>query len=152
MPDQEETRMAVQSVHAEGNRITIEEARSLVRHVESLFMPWNVDALVDGFTEDCVVRFGTIPEFKGREALRTFFRARAAKQKGYRLRKHFRTLMGDVISNSWEGEWDDAETGMRMRGFGVEVWLMREGKIAMWEAAFNSAPTDQAADLAKMLG
>ena len=64
--------MAVQSAHSEDNRNphTIEEARSFVRYVESLFMPWNVDALVDGFTEDCVVRFGTIPEFKGREALR----------------------------------------------------------------------------------
>ena len=146
--------MAVQSAHSEDNRNphTIEAARSFVRHVESLFMPWNVEALVDGFTEDCVVRFGTIPEFKGREALRIFFRARGAKQKGYRLRKHFRTLMGDVISNIWDGEWVDADTGKRMRGFGVEVWMMRDGKIAVWEAAFNSAPAEQAGDLAKMLG
>ena len=146
--------MAVQSAHSEDNRNprTIEEARSFVRHVESLFMPWNVDALVDGFTEDCVVRFGTIPEFKGREALRSFFRTRSAKQKGYRLRKHFRTLMGDVISNIWDGEWEDAATGQRMKGFGVEVWLMRDGKIAVWEAAFNSAPADQVVDLTKMLG
>jgi nuclear transport factor 2 (NTF2) superfamily protein len=145
--------VAVQSVHSKDNRNpqTIEEARSFVRHVESLFMPWNVDALVDGFTEDCVVRFGTIPEFKGREALRSFFMARCAKQEGYRLRKHFRTLMGDVISNIWDGEWDDTSTGKRMKGFGVEVWMMRDGKIAMWEAAFNSAPADQAVDLTKML-
>ena len=146
--------MTVPSAHCQDNPNpqTIEEARSFVRHVESLFMPWNVDALVDGFTEDCVVRFGTIPEFKGREALRIFFRARGAKQKGYRLRKHFRTLMGNVISNIWDGEWVDADTGKRMRGFGVEVWMMRDGKIAVWEAAFNSAPADQAVDLAKMLG
>ena len=146
--------MTVPSAHYQDNPNpqTIEEARSFVRHVESLFMPWNVDALVDGFTEDCVVRFGTIPEFKGREALRIFFRARGAKQKGYRLRKHFRTLMGDVISNIWDGEWVDADTGKRMRGIGVEVWMMRDGKIAVWEAAFNSAPADQAVDLAKMLG
>src|SRR6266496_4935389 len=30
------------------NPRTIEEARALVAHVESLFMPWNLDALVDG--------------------------------------------------------------------------------------------------------
>ena len=24
-----------------------------------------------------------------------------------------------------------------MRGRGVEVWTMRDGKIAVWEAAFN---------------
>jgi nuclear transport factor 2 (NTF2) superfamily protein len=146
--------MAVQSARSEHNRNprTIDEARSFVRHVESLFMPWNVDALVDGFTEDCVVRFGTIEEFKGRAALRSFFNTRSAKQKGYRLRKHFRTLMGDVISNVWDGEWEDAATGQRMKGFGVEAWLMRDGKIAVWEAAFNSAPADQAVDLAKLLG
>jgi len=146
--------MAVRSQYPEDNRNphTIEQARSFVRHVESLFMPWNVDALVDGFTEDCVVRFGSIPEFKGREALRSFFRTRSVKQKGYRLRKHFRTLMGDVISNIWDGEWVDAATGERMKGFGVEVWMMRDGKIAVWEAAFNSAPAEQAVDLAKMLG
>ena len=147
--------MAVQSPHSDDdnrNPHTIDEARSLVHHVESLFMPWNVDALVDGFTEDCVVRFGTIPEFKGREALHSFFRARSAKQKGYRLRKHFRALMGDVISNAWDGEWDDAATGQRMKGFGVEVWMMRDGKIAVWEAAFNSASADQAVDLNNMLG
>src|SRR5260370_38125788 len=28
-------------------------------------------------------------------------------------------------------------TGKRMAGRGVEIWLMREGKIAVWEAAFN---------------
>jgi nuclear transport factor 2 (NTF2) superfamily protein len=123
-----------------------------VHHVETLFMPWDVDALVDGFTEDCRIRFGTIPEFRGREALRTFFRTRSTKQKGYRLRKQFRTLMGDAISNIWQGEWEDADTGQRMKGFGVEIWLMRDGKIAVWEAAFNSAPADQTVDLGKMLG
>lgn len=108
------------------NPPTNEEARSFVAYVESLFMPWNIDALVAGFTEDCVVRFGVIPEFRGRDALRKFFTARSAKQKGYRLRKQFRTLMNDVMTNIWDGEWEDAGTGQRMRGFGVEVWIMRD--------------------------
>jgi hypothetical protein len=47
------------------NPRTIEQARTLVAYVESLFMPWNIDALVAGFTEDCVVRFGAVPEFRG---------------------------------------------------------------------------------------
>jgi nuclear transport factor 2 (NTF2) superfamily protein len=114
-------------------------------------MPWNVDALVDGFTEDCVVRFGIIAEFSGREALRAFFMARSAKQKGYRLKKQFRTLMGDVMTNIWDGEWEDAATGRRMKGFGVEVWHMRDGKIAVWETAFNSGPADEALDVSQML-
>jgi uncharacterized membrane protein/nuclear transport factor 2 (NTF2) superfamily protein len=145
---------AAEPDHMRGNRNprTIEEARAFVAHVESLFMPWNVEALVDGFTEDCVVRFGTVPEFRGREALRQFFLARSARQKGYRLRKPLRGLMNDVICNVWEGEWEDAATGRHMQGFGVEVWMMRDGKIAIWEASFNTGPVDQPDDVGKMLG
>ncbi len=49
----------------ERNPQTVEEARGFVAHVESLFMPWNIPALLAGFTEDCVVRFGDLPEFRG---------------------------------------------------------------------------------------
>ena len=69
--------MSVQPLRKERdhNPRTAEEAKALVKHVESLFMPWNIDALVAGFTDDCVVRFGTVPEFRGREALRAFLTA-----------------------------------------------------------------------------
>jgi nuclear transport factor 2 (NTF2) superfamily protein len=134
------------------NPRTIEEGRALVRHVESLFMPWNIDALVDGFTEDCTVRFGTVPEFRGRTALRAFFTARSAKQKNYRLRKHLRVLADDAMTNVWDGEWQDAATGVSMKGFGVELWILRDGKIAVWETAFNVARADQAGGVAEMLG
>ena len=133
------------------NPQTPAEARALVARVQSLFMPWNIDALVDGFTEDCVVRFGNVAEFRGREALRDFFKARSAKQKNYRLRKEFRALAGDTISNVWSGEWQDVESGAAMRGFGVEVWAMREGRIAIWEAAFNVARADQTGGVAAAL-
>jgi nuclear transport factor 2 (NTF2) superfamily protein len=108
-----ENMMSVQPLRREHDRnpCTVEEAEALVKHVESLFMPWNIDALVGGFTDDCVVRFGTVPEFRGREALRAFFTARSGKQRGYRLKKSFRTLMNDTITNAWEGEWQDAESG-----------------------------------------
>ena len=119
------------------NPRTVEEARAFVKHVESLFMPWNVEGIVAGFTEDCIVRFGDMPEFRGKAELTRFFRARSARQKGYRLRKELRALMGDVLANYWEGDWEDAETGAKMLGRGVEIWKMRDGKIALWEAAFN---------------
>ena len=137
--------MSAQPLRSEAGRNprTPEEARALVAHVESLFTPWNIDALVDGFTRDCIVRFGTVPEFRGHDALRGFFKARSLKQKGYRLTKQLRGFTGDSISNTWTGEWQDSETGVRMRGFGVEVWIMRDGKVAVWEAAFNIAPADQ---------
>src|SRR5579871_4161121 len=141
-------------LQSESNRNpkTPEEARALVRYVQSPFTPWNIDALVAGFTEDCVVRFGIVPEFTGHAALRRFFEARAAKQKGYALRKEFRTLMGDAISNVWEGTWTDAASGVAMRGYGVEVWTMRDGRIAVWEAAFNVGPAGAAADVASAIG
>jgi len=145
--------METQSVRQRENRNprTIEEARTLVRHVESLFMPWNIGALVDGFTDDCTVRFGTLPEFRGRTALREFFTTRSAKQKDYRLRKHLRVLADDAMTNVWEGEWQDAATGVAMKGFGVELWILRDGKIAVWEAAFNVARADQTGGVAEML-
>ena len=132
--------MSVQTAPKAGNPKNVEEARAFVKHVESLFMPWNVEGIVAGFTEDCVVRFGDLPEFRGRAELEKFFRARAARQNGYRLRKELKALMGDVIANTWEGEWTDSQSGAKMTGYGVEVWTMRGGRIAVWEAAFNSKP------------
>jgi len=120
-----------------GNPQTIEEARAFVAHVEALFMPWDLDGLLAGFTEDCVVRFGDMPEFRGKAALEKLFRGRMERQKDYRLRKELRTFAGDTIANVWDGEWEDCATGRKMAGFGVEVWRMRDGKIAVWEAAFN---------------
>ena len=119
------------------NPRTVEEARALVARVESLFMPWDIPGLLDGFTDDCVVRFGDLPEFRGKTALERLFRDRSERQKGYRLRKEFRALMGDTIANYWEGEWEARVTGANMTGRGVEIWVMRDGKIAVWEAAFN---------------
>jgi nuclear transport factor 2 (NTF2) superfamily protein len=58
------------------------------------------------------------------------FRGRGERQKDYRLRKQFRALAGDTIANSWEGEREDRATGKKMAGFGVEIWIMRDGKIA----------------------
>jgi nuclear transport factor 2 (NTF2) superfamily protein len=112
-------------------------ARDFVAHVESLFMPWNIPALLDGFTDDCVVRFGDLPEFHGKAALRQLFESRSARQKDYRLKKEFRALSGDRIANYWEGTWEDRATGKKMHGRGVEIWVMRGGLIAVWEAAFN---------------
>lgn len=119
------------------NPRTEDEARALVAEVESLFMPWDIEALLAGFTEDCVIRFGDLPELTGKPALKDLFQSRMGRQVGYRLKKEFRALMGDKIANYWEGWWEDRLTGKKMQGRGVEVWTMRDGKIAVWEAAFN---------------
>jgi nuclear transport factor 2 (NTF2) superfamily protein len=123
---------------ADRNPSTVEEARAFVAHVESLFMPWDIPGLLAGFTDDCIVRFGDLPEFRGKAALEKLFDTRRERQKDYRLRKEFRALMGDTIANYWEGEWEEPITGAGMTGRGVEIWVMRDGKIAVWEAAFNA--------------
>ena len=145
--------MAVQALREDAphNPRTVDEARALVKRVEGLFMPWNIDALVDGFTEDCVVRFGTVAEFRGRETLRAFFTTRSRRQKNYRLTKQLRSLSGDTLTNVWTGAWEDAETGTPMKGFGVEVRTMRDGKVAVWEAAFNVGRADETTNVADML-
>jgi nuclear transport factor 2 (NTF2) superfamily protein len=119
------------------NPRTEADARAFVAHVEQLFMPWNIEALLAGFTEDCAIRFGDLPELAGKPALEDLFQSRMGRQKDYRLKKEFRALMGDKIANYWEGWWEDRLTGKKMQGRGVEVWTMRNGKIAVWEAAFN---------------
>jgi len=60
-------------------------------------MPWDIDGLLARFTDDCVVRFGDIPEFRGKAPLERLFRARSERQRDYRLRKELRALMGDTI-------------------------------------------------------
>ncbi len=122
---------------ADRNPQTLEEARAFVAQVQALFMPWDIPRLLAGFTDDCVVRFGDLPEFRGKPALEQLFRSRSERQQDYRLRKQLRALAGDMIANYWEGEWTDRATGKAMAGRGVEVWRMRDGKIAVWEAAFN---------------
>src|ERR1700691_4192102 len=90
------------------------EARAFVAHVEQLFMPWNIDALLAVFTDDCVVKFGDLPELKGKAALAKLFRSRMERQKNYPLKKDVRTLAGDIIANYWEGWWEDRLSGAKM--------------------------------------
>jgi nuclear transport factor 2 (NTF2) superfamily protein len=116
---------------------TREQANTLLRLVEDMFHRCDVDALVNGFTEDCVFRFAEQPEQHGRDALRRFFVARLSRQRGYRLQKTLMALDGNALTNLWEGTWEDASTGKIMAGRGLEVWKMRDGMIAVWDAAFN---------------
>jgi nuclear transport factor 2 (NTF2) superfamily protein len=116
---------------------TWDQAEALIRLVEDMFHRVDVNALVNGFTEDCVFRFADQPEQRGREALRKLFSARLARQQDYRLKKTVLAIEGNRLANKWEGTWTDRNTGKDMAGFGVEVWVMRDGKIADWQAAFN---------------
>ena len=116
---------------------TRSQVDALLRAVEGMFHRRDIEALVHGFTEDCIVRFSEQPERQGRAALRELFTARLARQKDYRLKKTLLALEGNVLANVWEGTWEDGDTGKAMAGRGLEVWRMRDGMIAVWDAAFN---------------
>jgi nuclear transport factor 2 (NTF2) superfamily protein len=118
-------------------RMTVEQARRLVKSVEEAFGGADVPRILSGFTDDVVIRFADVPEINGIPAAEKFLRARFARQRNYRLRKSLRALMDDIIGNYWEGEWEDAQTGEQMVGRGTEFWTMRHGKVAVWEATFN---------------
>ena len=118
-------------------RWTKAQANALLRAVEDMFHRIDVEALVHGFTEDCLVRFAEQPERRGRQALRELFTARLARQKNYRLKKTLLALDRNVLANVWEGTWEDRDSGKQMAGRGVETWRMRDGMIAVWDAAFN---------------
>jgi hypothetical protein len=42
-------------------------------------------------------------------------------------------------------------SAVAIRGFGVELWVMRDGKIAIWQAAFNVARADQPPSVADLI-
>ena len=118
-------------------RWSTKQASALLRAVERMFHRRDIDALVNGFSEDCVFRFAEQPEQRGRKALREFFEARLSRQQNYRLKKTLMALDRNRLANAWDGTWEDAKTGKPMRGRGLEVWTMHDGKIAIWHAAFN---------------
>ena len=120
-----------------GNAISRDTAVKMVAAVEKAFGDKNIDLVISGFTDDEVVRFADQPELRGKENVRKFLEARFSRQKGYRLQKRLRMLEGNMIGNYWDGEWEDASTGKIMIGRGTEFWTIRDGKVSIWEAAFN---------------
>jgi hypothetical protein len=114
-----------------------EAAQRLVQDVEDAFAAADLTRIAAGFTEDAVARFADFPEMQGREAIMQFLRARFARTRAYRLRKRLHVLMGDRLANTWDASWEDAQTGKAMLGRGTEIWHVRGGCIAMWDATFN---------------
>jgi nuclear transport factor 2 (NTF2) superfamily protein len=118
--------------------LTWDEAKRLVRDVEDAFAAADLERIAQGFTEDAVARFADFPEMKGRAAIMSFLSARFARTKGYRLKKTLHVLMGDRLANTWDATWEDARTGKPMQGRGTEIWIVRDGQIALWDATFNA--------------
>jgi nuclear transport factor 2 (NTF2) superfamily protein len=115
-----------------------DEATRLVQAVEDAFGSADLAAIEQGFTEDAVARFADFPEMAGRDAIMRFLHARFARTQDYRLKKTLRCLMGDTLANTWEATWQDAQTGRPMQGRGTEIWIVRAGRVTLWDATFNA--------------
>lgn len=122
---------------ATSHALTWDAALRLVQDVEDAFGAADLATIEQGFTEDAIALFADFPEMHGREAIMRFLRARFARTKGYRLKKTLRVLMDDLLSNTWDATWEDAQTGKPMQGRGTEIWRVRDGRIALWDATFN---------------
>jgi uncharacterized protein len=118
--------------------LTWDEAKRLVQAVEDAFGAADLERIAQGFTEDAVARFADFPEMHGRAAIMSFLAARFARTRGYRLKKTLRVLMDDHLANTWDARWEDAQTGKPMVGRGTEIWVVLDGRIALWDATFNA--------------
>ncbi len=124
--------------HPKGTDATAWDAAArLVQDVEDAFGAADLARIERGFTEDAIARFADFPELRGRDAIMGFLRARFARTKGYKLKKTLHVLMGDMLANTWDASWEDALTGRNMLGRGTEIWRVRDGRIALWDATFN---------------
>ncbi len=118
--------------------LSFEEAAGIMRSAEEAFGQADVARILSGYTLDIIIRFADLPEIQGIEAAEAFLKARFNRQKKYRLRKTLRTVMNNIIGGTWEGTWEDAKTGKQMKGRGSEFLTMRDGKVAEWDATFNT--------------
>jgi len=115
-----------------------DEAKRLVQDVEDAFGAADLDRIAQRFTEDAVARFADFPEMRGRAAIMSFLGARFARTRGYRLKKTLHVLMDDRLANTWDASWEDARTGKPMIGRGTEICVVRDGRIALWDATFSA--------------
>jgi nuclear transport factor 2 (NTF2) superfamily protein len=116
---------------------TWDSAKRLVQDVEDAFGAADLTRIEQGFSEDAVARFADFPEMHGRDAIMRFLRARFARTRNYQLKKTLHVLMGDMLTNTWDASWEDAQTGKAMLERGTEIWRVRDGRIALWDATFN---------------
>jgi hypothetical protein len=122
----------------------VAEAKAIVQHFAAVSTSCNIDTFASGFTEDCVVSFNEHAGMVGHAALRAFMKPRfdrfSAPGTHYLCRKVLRSLCGPVFGVIWINHWIDPETQKTMRSKGLEYWVMRDGRIARWDASITAWP------------
>jgi nuclear transport factor 2 (NTF2) superfamily protein len=117
--------------------MTISEIEAMLAGIVEAFHAQDVERLAQDWTEDIVIRFAGAPEIRGKQAAKEWLASRFKRQKDYRLVKTFQAVTGNIIGDSWTGEWTDALTGCKMQGKGMEFLTMAGNRIATWDAVFN---------------
>jgi hypothetical protein len=105
----------------------------------------DINAFVQGFTEDCIVSFNEQAEMRGRESLRQLMGPRfdhlAASGSGFIRRKALRSLTSNIFGVIWLNNRVDAKARRPKRSRGVEFWVMKDSRIARWDCSSTAWPT-----------
>ena len=125
---------------AGGTALTKADAERLLRAAERAFASQDLDAISALFAADVVARYAGTPVIHGKAQLRRHLGERLRRQVGYEPRKTLVSVDGDVVIDSWEGSWTDAETGKRMAGRGMEALRISDGVVVELDAVFQSWP------------
>jgi nuclear transport factor 2 (NTF2) superfamily protein len=113
----------------------------LLRKAEQAFAAQDLDAICALFTDDVTARYAGVAAIRGKNALRDHLERRLRKQKGYRPVKTLAVASGNVVVDSWEGEWTDPDSGQHMTGRGIEILKLRGRLVDELDAVFHSWPT-----------
>jgi nuclear transport factor 2 (NTF2) superfamily protein len=132
-------RRAIRNVR-DGDGADREAAERLLRHAERVFAAQDIDAICALFTEDVLARYAGEPEISGQQQLRDYLERRLRRQLGYRPVKTLVAVVGNLVVDSWEGSWTDADSGVRMAGRGIELLKLRDGLVAELDAVFKAWP------------
>jgi nuclear transport factor 2 (NTF2) superfamily protein len=114
------------------------KAEVLMREAEAAFSAADVERILRMFAADVVVRYAGLPEIRGLDAYAEHLQARFERQRDYQACKTLRAVAGEVVVDSWDATWLDGVTGARMRGRGMEVLELREGRVQALDAVFST--------------
>ena len=113
------------------------QASTLLRAMAEMFQRADIPALVELFAEDCAIRYGAGAEQQGRVPLRRILTGLIERRRELRLAKTCIAIDRNKLVIRSEESWKEGDANKPMTGFGIEVWTMRDGKIALWEAGFS---------------
>lgn len=126
------------------SEFTEQAIQAALTQYQELFSQGDVEAIVEGFTDDVRVHYGAHPPFVGKPELRDLLQHRFARMRDYRLSKRLEFISTPRFASSWTGSWVDAESQVRMNVYGVEILTVRAGRFCEWSAAVTIWPAVEA--------